>query len=832
MTVSVTSSRSSAQVERSLYGRQNARDAFLEVFDGVVTTNTPTTVFLVGEGGMGKTRFLLEVEAALRLQNPNVTVSYGRALAQHSESNGFQPIREALSDLVYEAQRDNRERLVRRISRSLFETAPDWLAAIPAVGNVLSAATKTATNINQVQHEKKLDDSLTRQFCRFVQDIIDDGPFVLCLDDLHWSDASTVDLIYSLTQLVGPGQFLLVCSYREDALNLSRDTPHPLLETLSRIERYAPFSRIELSHLGREHVTQLISEVLGRTPLPALVECMIDITAGNPLFLHEYVGLLIDQLGRDAPGSAYLDHLTSTAERQPPRRVEAVIKERLLRLTDDEIRILEVAALLGPAFSPSELLAVLDISVKEARAGLRSLCRRHALIHAVTSSRHDPQYAFHHPIVAQVLDSRLREDDLFDYRDLHRAIAEHLDARVPRDLNTLERLAYHTAASGDKQAALNAALEAGTHAWSMGAASECLRLLKKVTQERRDDHEDSNELLRAVGLRLRAHNAVADHEGAVAFGSLFANGSFFDRLPADARLAYARALRMTNNWTEARAQLAPMARDSSTFSRDVQAEALLLSAQIALCGAPPSASEALTVLTQARTLTDDPQIVYQILGHVGLSHLALGEISEAFSALNEAAAEANLTRHPLDRYEAVHWLSKAQIACLRLDDALASINEIDRIAASSGVAGTVPFHFRDRSRVLALQGTVREAARLYASYLESVSLLISPLQFDRALATLACQLLEFRQRELLQRAAEFAVELERCLSATCLTETQVSHVQAILQMSPDIRSVDDARTKICRDGLATEDEFDAAETIFRFDVPDLESLRYRLIEGA
>ena len=170
---------------------------------GVVTTSIPTTVLLVGKGGMGKARFLIEVEAALRRQYTNVTVSYGRALAQHPESNGFQPIREVLSDLVFEAQCEKRERLVRHIFRSI----------------LLSAATKTITNIHQPERKVTLNDSLTRQFCRLVEDLLD-----------------------------------------------------------------------------REHVTQLISEVVGRLPLPVLVERLMSITAGNPLFLHKYVGLLPSRL--------------------------------------------------------------------------------------------------------------------------------------------------------------------------------------------------------------------------------------------------------------------------------------------------------------------------------------------------------------------------------------------------------------------------------------------------------------------------------------------------------------------------------------------------------
>ncbi|MGH3902757.1 MAG: hypothetical protein ACRDTE_00925 [Pseudonocardiaceae bacterium] len=440
-------------------------------------------------------------------------------------------------------------------------------------------------------------------------------------------------------------------------------------------------------------------------------------------------------------------------------------------------------------------------------------------------------YAFHHPIVAQVLESTLRETDPFDYQQLHRTIAENLNAHVPRDLGTLERLARHTAASGDKKAALGAALEAGTLAWSMGTATECLRLLKEVTQEVDERFFDSKHLLSVIDLRFRAHNAVADHEGAVEFGRiLLRDSSLFNKLPAHARLAYARALRMTNTWAEARAQLVPMALDSSAFPIDVQAEALLLIAQIHLCGVPQSASEALLALAQARTLTDDSRITYQIIGHIGLSHLALSNASEAFPALYEAVAESNVTRHPYDRYEALHWLSKAQIACLRLDDALVSIEEIERISASSGVAESNPFHVRDRARVLALQGIINEAARLYARYLESVSLLTSPVQFRRALATLPCQVLELREHELVQRGADFASELERCLTATSMTVTQVSDIRAVVQIAPHLRSIYEARTQICHNGLVADEEFNAAETIFRFDIPDLSSLRRRLAE--
>jgi predicted ATPase len=236
-----------------------------------VATDTPATILVVGESGLGKTRFLLEAESALYRSHAQVTVAYGRALAQHSESNGFQPLREALTDLVFEAQRQSREGMLRRIGQSLRETAPDWLQAVPAVGKLLSAASRTFIETLRREDESQLDDSLTRQFCRLVAEIAEEAPLVLCLDDLHWADSSTVDLIYSLTQTVQTGKFLLVCAYREEDLRNSRDTPHPLLETVLRIERYGSVGRIELQHLAQDHVEEIVREVFEHPPRPELI---------------------------------------------------------------------------------------------------------------------------------------------------------------------------------------------------------------------------------------------------------------------------------------------------------------------------------------------------------------------------------------------------------------------------------------------------------------------------------------------------------------------------------------------------------------------------------
>lgn len=70
-----------------LYGRRMVRRDFLD--ENIFSASVPTTVLVAREGGMGKTRYLINAEAALRDKYSTVTTTYGRALAQYSESNGF-----------------------------------------------------------------------------------------------------------------------------------------------------------------------------------------------------------------------------------------------------------------------------------------------------------------------------------------------------------------------------------------------------------------------------------------------------------------------------------------------------------------------------------------------------------------------------------------------------------------------------------------------------------------------------------------------------------------------------------------------------------------------
>jgi tetratricopeptide (TPR) repeat protein len=803
-----------------MFGRTDLIAQVADQFEHVARSREPAVVTLTGEPGLGKTRFLIEFEALLATRYPDVQVAYGRALASHSSSATFQPLREAISDLLTSSGGANEaEGRGRKILRTLRTTAPDWLAALPAVGDALAAAAKTAENWRSAA-PSRLDDSMTRQFCRLIEEICTSAPLVLLLDDLHWVDTSTVDLIYSLTQTVTEVPLMLVCAYREaDLRATATGEPHPMLETLLRIERYRGLTSLSLASLDETEIDQLVHSQLGVRPRPSLTDRLVQLTGGNPLFVQEYVGLLLDH-GVGLLPEEYEDLLERFAD-NIPRRIEAVVEERLLRLTSVERRCLEVAACIGPVFSPELLINAVELDQASTREALRSLCRKHALIHAAGSAGRF--YAFHHVTVANVLRHDYLEKDPFDYQSTHAQIARYLIERAHDDLGVKEAIAHHTAESGDRAWAIARGLDAANAAWTLGAVTEAHKLLKRVVQPLDREVMHVDELPAALTRYAQAANASGAHDDVVLLGDQLQEIAM-QTLSSNARLALeiAFAYRMRNLWAQARL-LADQVLARPDVTANEHASALLLLGQIELCGAPPDPERAIEVFTSGVDIATAPSVLYRLEGHLGLSRLALGQTEEAYALLAKAVETATRTHHPWDRYEAIHWLSKAQIACLQLDEASASLVELEMIVDASGVASTIPFHLRDEARVEALRGVLPMAASLYLDYVSAASAVATETAVQRALATVACQVVELNT--MWHHRGDQLVEQLR-LGLAGHPQLPAAQLAATLSVAWGKRTVDELRSAISAGKWPIEMfHFDAAEAIFRFDVLDLPGLR-------
>jgi tetratricopeptide (TPR) repeat protein len=177
-------------------------------------------------------------------------------------------------------------------------------------------------------------------------------PLVIVLDDLHWADTDSLQLLEFVSREVDEMPILLVGTYRD--VELSRR--HPLSQTLGELARGSGFERALLRGLSPVDVARFIEASCSLVPDPALVRAVHAQTEGNPFFVREVVQLLSDE-GALAPDTAPSDERWNT---RIPVGVREAIGRRLERLSDSCNETLGIASVIGREFSLVQLTRLID----------------------------------------------------------------------------------------------------------------------------------------------------------------------------------------------------------------------------------------------------------------------------------------------------------------------------------------------------------------------------------------------------------------------------------------------------------------------------------------
>ena len=738
---------------------------------------------VTGDAGAGKSTLLQAFVGSLSANT--AYAGYGRALAQYSTEAAYQPVREVLKQLATRGGKCGRGNL----RQAFMEAAPAWLQAVPAIGDALSAA---LTTHRLARHDLALDD-LALQLEGFVRRIAEDGPVVMALDDLHWADESTLDLVYRLSQRIDKLPLLLLLGYRP---NQGRATADGELTTLlHRLRRYVSLESIELSSLDARDVAKIAH---GRSvPLtPARCEELAEHTNGNPLFILELLELFAER----------------SEDSGLPPRIESVVLERLNLIGESEREVLEVASVLAPMVNRGSIASLADLSERDLRRSLRRLTDAGLLAPDAEGER----YRFSHVMISDVAASRLQDRDPYWYKHLHQqAYAQCGDD----DFDDHLRRAHHAREAGRTDAA-TITLEAARRADRFGALAEA-RSLAQVAE-----HLASGDPVTRCAARAligSASSRMADHRIAESsFASALEDAALLD--PADRpdevelmmwTLHRGQALRMLNRFDEARIIADEL---GTTQIKSVASRAQMLRAETELCG-DADAAAAVRTLTLAQRGDPEPVVKYRIQGHLGLALLVIGRPNDAARHLDEALRTAETTADPFDRYEVLHWQSKRAIALLELERAVEILEELARVTKTSEVAKEMPFHLRDRSRVHGLMGAIKESANDFAEY---CSWIRSPREArDRLLSTLALQCLELREIRGDEALRDFVATLTALLHTRPIDADALGILERTASMLDREGTVDAAALA----GDVDPTAYNAADAIFRFDVPDLTALR-------
>ncbi|MEU5721595.1 AAA family ATPase [Micromonospora sp. NPDC047738] len=420
-----------------LVGRQpeltGLRDAF-----GRARAGEPATVLVGGEAGVGKTRLLEEFGTQAGAAGARVLV--GQCLELGEAGLPFAPFAAALREVL---RRDGPAAFA-GYEAEFARLLPE-LARVPA-----GVAAPTGLPVSDTPRGY-LFDLVADLFRR----IAEERPLVLVIEDLHWADRSTRDLIGFLVRAARAARLLLVCTFRTDELHRG----HPLRPFLAELDRARGVDRVELSRLDRDGTATILADLLGTEPPPRAVDDVHRRTQGNPFFIEELAA------AGDPVGCAVL-----------PETLRDLLLARVDRLPEPAQRVLRIAAAGGTRFAHELLAEVAGLPEPELEDALRA-----AVAAQLVVADPDGDYEFRHALVREAVHDELLPGE---HARLHARYAAAIEAqphlvaagRAPAEI------AHHWYAAHDHPRALIAARVAACAAADRYAYAEQSRLLERVLE--------------------------------------------------------------------------------------------------------------------------------------------------------------------------------------------------------------------------------------------------------------------------------------------------------------------------------------------------------------
>ncbi|MEO8078061.1 MAG: AAA family ATPase, partial [Acidobacteriota bacterium] len=414
---SVTVSQGS-RTSQAVVGRDVEIEMLLHEFERA-ERGRGRVVVLSAEAGVGKTTIVEAFERLLEDRGAAVRVGRGRCSERLAGSEAYLPILEVLDSLQHSQHHGSLSRLLRAL-------APSWYVQVmPASENASSAARLAADTAGGSQERLK------REIFTLLDEVARIHPVVLCLDDVHWADPSTTDLIGYLARRIDGLRLLIILTCRPSELAQAR---HPFLPLKFDLIAHGVCREITPGYLDEAAIGRYLSLQFPDHAFPAAFAPVIhQRTEGHPLFV---VDLLRDlrrrQIVKQQDGRWIVTEDLASLERELPESVRSLLLRKVAALDDEDRRLLAAASVQGIDFDTAMLASVLERPEEEIEDRLDRLEREHALVQFVAEGEMPGRaltlrYRFAHHVYHHTFDSSLRATRR---AVLSRRIAERLIQRL------------------------------------------------------------------------------------------------------------------------------------------------------------------------------------------------------------------------------------------------------------------------------------------------------------------------------------------------------------------------------------------------------------------
>ena len=463
----------------ALVGREEEIELLLRRWSRA-KTGEGQVVLLSGEGGIGKSRLTAALLEHLATE-PHTRLRYFCS-PQHTDS-AFYPIIGQMERAAGFRRDDTAEQRLDKLKAVLSQGTNDLREVVPLIADLLSISTGDRYPPIDLKPQKRKEKTLAALIAQ-VEGLSAKEPVLMVFEDVHWSDATTRELLDLLIDGVPRLHVLVIITFRPEFTPSWVGRPHVTLLALNRLP---PRQRaVMISHVTR-----------GKALPKEITDQIIDRTDGVPLFIEELTKSVVDSGWVTEAG----DHYAMTGSALAiPTTLQASLLARLDRIASTR-EVAQIGAALGRSFSHELISAVAGIPQPQLDDALNELVRAELIFRRGTPP--DAEYTFRHALVqdaayATLLHSRRRE--------LHARVADTLErARViDRAAVRPEILAYHLAqtASTDRAVAyLREAAQVAAERWANAEAVQHLSRARELSS-RLDDGPAKHKLELAILLEL------------------------------------------------------------------------------------------------------------------------------------------------------------------------------------------------------------------------------------------------------------------------------------------------------------------------------------------
>ncbi|MBN1147557.1 MAG: tetratricopeptide repeat protein [Anaerolineales bacterium] len=465
-------------IETRMVGREAELLILQNIWRDVIEDHETRVVSVVGEAGVGKSRLLYEFDAWVKMlpmydervgKPDQVTCLKGRTTPEMQKIS-YSVVRDLFAFQFGIRESDSAAVALEKFRAGMGQVLEPEKADI--VGHFIGFDFSASPAVRNLLGSPSFGRLATAYFSNYIRSIASQ-PVMIILDDIHWADDSSLDLVEHIVKEIPRAPLLIVCLARLDLFERRPDWG----------QGHAAYTRLDLKPLSRRASRALVDELLQKVDIipGSLHNLIVEGAEGNPYYVEELVKMLIDDGVIVRGGQQWRVELERLAQVRVPPTLTGVVQARLDSLPQKEKTILQRASVVGRLFWDA---AVAELAADEVEAaqvdGLLDAVESRELIFRREHSAfaETDEYIFKHAILRDVT----YETVLLKLRKVYHAqVARWLEAHAGERVDEfLSLIAGHFELAGEKAKAADYLLRSGEESFKVSAYRDAISAFKRA----------------------------------------------------------------------------------------------------------------------------------------------------------------------------------------------------------------------------------------------------------------------------------------------------------------------------------------------------------------